>query len=66
MITYFVSLRESGVPLKEILDQVMDMSGYVADLEKNNPAEAQTRIENLQELRSLAVEFSKEGIEDLD
>ncbi|HWQ75808.1 MAG TPA: UvrD-helicase domain-containing protein [Syntrophomonas sp.] len=66
MITYFGSLRESGVPLKEILDQVMDMSGYVADLEKNNPAEAQTRIENLQELRSLAVEFSKEGIEDLD
>jgi len=66
MIQYFVSLKEAGVALKEILDQVMDMSGYVEELRKNNAADAQTRIENLQELRSLAVEFSKEGIEDLD
>jgi DNA helicase-2/ATP-dependent DNA helicase PcrA len=66
MIKYFVSLKESKIDLKEILDQVMEMSGYVEDLRKNNAADAQTRIENLQELRSLAVEFSKEGIEDLD
>jgi DNA helicase-2/ATP-dependent DNA helicase PcrA len=66
MFKYFASLKESGVALKEILDQVMEMSGYIEDLKKNNAAEAQTRIENLQELRSLAVEFSKEGIEDLD
>ena len=66
MFKYFVSLKESEVALKEILDQVMEMSGYIEDLKKNNAAEAQTRIENLQELRSLAVEFSKEGIEDLD
>lgn len=66
MITYFVDLNESGVSIKEILDQVMDMSGYVEDIKKNNAAEAQTRIENLQELRSLAIEFTKEGIEGLD
>lgn len=66
MIRYFVSLKEANVALKEILDQVMEMSGYIEDIRKNNAAEAQTRIENLQELRSLAVEFSKEGIEDLD
>lgn len=66
MIQYFVSLKETEVALKEILDQVMEMSGYIEDIQKNNAAEAQTRIENLQELRSLAVEFSKEGIEDLD
>ncbi|HZK86537.1 MAG TPA: UvrD-helicase domain-containing protein [Syntrophomonas sp.] len=66
MIKYFATLNESAVPLKDILDQVMDMSGYVEDIKKNNAAEAQTRIENLQELRSLAVEFGKEGIEGLD
>ena len=66
MITYFVSLNESGISVKEILDQIMDMSGYTEDIKKNNAAEAQTRIENLQELRSLAVEFTKEGIEGLE
>ncbi len=66
MITYFGNLNESGASVKDILDQVMEMSGYVEDLKKNNVAEAQTRIENLQELRSLAVEFEKEGIDSLE
>lgn len=66
MIRYFEGLNQSGVAIKEILDQLMDMSGYVEDIKKNNPAEAQTRIENLQELRSLAVEYTQEGIEGLD
>lgn len=66
MISYFGNLHESGASVKDILDQVMDMSGYVEDLKKNNVAEAQSRIENLQELRSLAVEFEREGIDNLD
>ncbi len=66
MIRYFEGLNQSGVEIKDILDQLMDMSGYVEDIKKNNAAEAQTRIENLQELRSLAVEFTKEGIEGLE
>jgi len=66
MITYFGNLNESGASVKDILDQVMEMSGYVEDLKKNNVTEAQTRIENLQELRSLAVEFEKEGIDSLE
>jgi len=66
MIIYFGNLNESGASVKDILDQVMEMSGYVEDLKKNNVAEAQTRIENLQELRSLAVEFEKEGIDSLE
>lgn len=66
MITYFGNLNESGATVKDVLDQVMEMSGYVEDLKKNNVAEAQTRIENLQELRSLAVEFEKEGIDNLE
>ncbi|MDD4801625.1 MAG: UvrD-helicase domain-containing protein [Syntrophomonas sp.] len=66
MITYFRSLHESDVRVGDILDNVMSMSGYVDEIKKNNVAEAQTRIENLQELRSLAVEFEREGIENLD
>lgn len=66
MITFFGNLNESGAAVREILDQVMDLSGYVEDLKKNNQAEAQTRIENLHELRSLAVEAAGEGIENLE
>jgi len=44
----------------------MESSGYVEDLRKNNIAEAQSRIENLQELRSLAIEFEYEGVLNLE
>lgn len=66
MIIYFGTLNESGVRVSDILDQVMDMSGYLEDLKKNNTTENQTRIENLQELRSLAMEFEREGVDNLE
>jgi len=61
MIKYFGDLEESGAPVVDILDQVMEMTAYEEDLLKNNAVDAQVRIENLQELRSLAVEFEKSG-----
>jgi DNA helicase II / ATP-dependent DNA helicase PcrA len=66
MIIFLGSLNESGASVKDVLDQVMELSGYIEDLKKNNPTDAQTRIENLQELRSLAVEFENEGIFSLE
>lgn len=66
MITYLGSLNQSEVSIRELLDQVMDLSGYVQEMYQNNPAEAETRMENLQELRSLAVEFEKEGGQGLE
>ncbi len=66
MINYFSSLNRSGISLTEILDQVMDMSGYLQDLKKFNVADAQARIDNLMELRSLTVEFENEGLQDLE
>lgn len=66
MIKYFGSLEEAGLPVAEILDQVINMTNYIEDLQKNNPVDAQSRIENLQELRSLAVQFSQEGGGTLD
>lgn len=61
MIKYFGSLEESGSPVVEILEQVLAMTAYAEDLLKNSPSDAQSRIENLQELRSLAVEFGLSG-----
>lgn len=66
MITYLGSLNLSGVSICEILDQVTDLSGYVKEMYQSNPAEAETRMENIQELRSLAVEFEKEGSQGLE
>lgn len=65
MIKFFASLAESGYSLRELLDYVFDMTGYIEDLHKNNVADAESRIENLYELRSLAMEFEKEGGEGL-
>lgn len=61
MITYFASLSESGASLRDVIDTVMEMSGYVNELKKSDIADAQARIENIQELKSLAMEFEKEG-----
>ncbi|MEN6351546.1 MAG: UvrD-helicase domain-containing protein [Syntrophomonas sp.] len=61
MVTFFADLPASGASIMQILDSVLEMSGYIEDLKRSNPAEAGARIENLQELRSLALEFEKEG-----
>ncbi|MGI5921900.1 MAG: ATP-dependent helicase [Syntrophomonadaceae bacterium] len=61
MIKYFGSLSESGASLRDIIDVVIDMSGYINELKKSEVADAQNRIENIQELKSLAIEFEKEG-----
>jgi DNA helicase-2/ATP-dependent DNA helicase PcrA len=61
MIKYFGSLTDSGAPLRDIIDAVIEMSGYINELKKSELADAQARIENIQELKSLAIEFEKEG-----
>ncbi len=66
MMDYFSSLNQSGLALREILDQVLDMSGYIDDLKKVNVSDAQARIDNLMELRSLTVESENEGMEGLE
>ena len=64
LIKYLGSLEESGAPVVEILEQVLAMTAYTEELLKSNPSDAQARIENLQELRSLALEFDHSGGED--
>ncbi len=65
MITYFGDLAKSGVSPGVILDQVLEMTGYIQDLQANF-TDADNRIENLYELRSLAVEFEEHGGEGLE
>ena len=44
-------------PVTEIIKNVLDETGYIKELEKENTIEARTRIENLQEFISVAMEF---------
>jgi DNA helicase II / ATP-dependent DNA helicase PcrA len=47
----------------EILDQIMEDSGYVDELKQQGTEEADTRIENIQELYSAVVQFQEENEE---
>jgi len=42
-----------------LFDEVLKESGLVADLEKENSIESRTRIENINELKSVAIDFEK-------
>lgn len=64
MIKFLQSLAPD-VLLGELLEETIRLSGYVEDLKKNNPLEAEERTENLQELQSLIKEFEKEEKKDL-
>ena len=63
MITYLQELR-SRVSLAQLLEETLNLSGYIEDLRVNDDLDAEERIENLQELKSLMVEFEREGQRD--
>ncbi|MDL2281207.1 UvrD-helicase domain-containing protein, partial [Selenomonadales bacterium OttesenSCG-928-I06] len=50
------------VPITEFIEKVMTDSGYTNYLESENSIEAQTRLENLKELLSVAKGFIEENI----
>jgi DNA helicase-2/ATP-dependent DNA helicase PcrA len=59
-ISVMVGLRErveDGVPMGDLLEAVLDESGYLDALQAERTIEAQGRIENLQELVEVAREF---------
>lgn len=47
----------------EILDQIMEDSGYIDELKQQGTEEADTRIENIQELYTAVVQFQEENEE---
>lgn len=66
MINSLSIMSKENIPVPEIIDKLITGSGYIEDLKHSNPVDAQTRIENIEELRSLGLEFEKEGGQGLE
>ncbi|QOR47104.1 UvrD-helicase domain-containing protein [Trueperella pecoris] len=49
---------EAGAAPADVLDEVMDRSGYLAVLQKSNDPQDEVRVENLAEFHSVASDFS--------
>lgn len=64
LITYLRELAPR-VSLAGLLEETLRLNGYIEDLKANHALEAEERVENLQELKSLMVEFEKEGKREL-
>lgn len=60
-MAYYASLLESGASLGQLIDEILQSSGYVDELMKQDRFEAEDRLENLYELRSLALEYERQG-----
>lgn len=53
-------LNESTrLSVHDLIEQVMEKSGYIAELEKEHTVENQTRLENIKELLSVAKDFER-------
>lgn len=50
--------------VQELMEQVLDKTGYMQELEQSRNAQDQSRVDNLKELLSVAEDFAKSGEED--
>ncbi|KOG88382.1 ATP-dependent DNA helicase PcrA, partial [Streptomyces varsoviensis] len=55
---------ESGAGPATVLEAVLERTGYLAELQASTDPQDETRIENLQELAAVALEFEQERAED--
>lgn len=62
MINSFRALAE-GRSVSEIIEMVIDKSGILAELKQENTVEAESRVENIKELMSGAMEFEEQNEE---
>lgn len=56
MMNRLMALKEI-MGIKDFIEEVINTTGYLSDLERENSIEAQTRIENIKELISVAIDF---------
>ncbi|KOU64065.1 ATP-dependent DNA helicase PcrA [Streptomyces sp. MMG1533] len=54
---------ESGAGPATVLEAVLERTGYLAELQASTDPQDETRIENLQELAAVALEFEQESAE---
>ncbi|MFE6287520.1 DNA helicase PcrA [Streptomyces sp. NPDC057877] len=57
------TIVESGAGPATILEAVLERTGYLAELQNSTDPQDETRIENLQELAAVAMEFEQERAE---
>lgn len=62
LIFTFIAKAQT-LPVVNLIDEIMHDSGYVAELEKGQNPQDTARMENLQELLSVAKEFAQSGEE---
>ncbi|THA24901.1 DNA helicase PcrA [Streptomyces sp. RKND-216] len=58
------TVAESGAGPATVLEAVLEQTGYLAELQASTDPQDETRIENLQELAAVALEFEQERDED--
>ncbi|MEF9905881.1 DNA helicase PcrA [Streptomyces sp. P9-A2] len=54
------TIVESGAGPATVLEAILERTGYLAELQASTDPQDETRIENLQELAAVALEFEKE------
>ncbi|MFE3514872.1 DNA helicase PcrA [Streptomyces sp. NPDC059166] len=58
------TIVESGAGPAVVLEAVMERTGYLAELQASTDPQDETRIENLQELAAVALEFEQDRADD--
>ncbi|MDX2543933.1 DNA helicase PcrA [Streptomyces sp. WI04-05B] len=56
------TIVESGAGPATVLEAVLERTGYLAELQASTDPQDETRIENLQELAAVALEFEQESV----
>lgn len=56
-------LKSLELPVSELLKEMLKKTGYTKSLEAENTIEANSRIENLEEFLTVAIEFEKEAVD---
>jgi len=52
-------LKENTVSMRQLINNILEKTGYITELEKNNNDDSESRIENLREFLSVAEEFDQ-------
>jgi len=63
MILKIRTMKEN-MSISDLLEMVIDETGILREYEAEDTVEAQSRIENIKELKSVAIEFEKKQIEE--
>ncbi|WP_165988948.1 DNA helicase PcrA [Streptomyces sp. YIM 98790] len=58
------TIAESGAGPATVLEAVLEQTGYLAELQASHDPQDETRVENLQELAAVALEFEQNQPED--